>query len=49
MADSEFGADNALSPVMAAITNCLSDTSVDFMAELDAAAASVNDIFSEYQ
>lgn len=49
VADSEFGADNTLSPVMAAITNCLSDTSVDFMAELDAAAASVNDIFSEYQ
>lgn len=48
-ADAEFGADNTLSPVMVAITNCLTDTSVDFMTELNSAAESVNDIFSEYQ
>lgn len=47
-ADSEFGADNALSPVLTAVTNIVSGNSTDIAAELQTAADSVNDIFAEY-
>lgn len=44
---SEFGADNALSPVMAAISNILSENSSDTNGELASAAEKVDQIFQE--
>lgn len=47
-ADAEFGADNALSPVVTAVTDILTGSEKDVAASLAKAADKVNDIFEDY-
>lgn len=47
-ADAEFGADNALSPVVTAVSDIITGRESDVSAVLANAAEKVNDIFDEY-